>query len=85
MEKLEEVGRERGWTLLVSLIRSLESFGGSSDVSQMLDIEIGSPAELVYPRLGYTRMGVVPRYGISPKDGRLVDEVWFYKDLREGT
>ncbi|CAD0107511.1 unnamed protein product [Aureobasidium uvarum] len=42
----------------------------------------GSPAEGIYPRLGYTRLGAIPRYGVSPKDGRLVDEVFFYKDLR---
>ncbi|KAL1310900.1 hypothetical protein AAFC00_001130 [Neodothiora populina] len=48
----------------------------------VLDTEVGSPAEAVYPRLGYTAVGTIPRYGISPKDGRLVDEIWFYKDLR---
>jgi len=26
-------------------------------------------------------MGVIPRYEISPKDGSLVDGVFFYKDL----
>ncbi len=50
----------------------------------MLDTELGSEAENVYPRLGYERLGVVREYGISPKDGRLVDEVWFWKDLRKG-
>ncbi|MCJ1440895.1 MAG: hypothetical protein MMC23_001381 [Stictis urceolatum] len=49
----------------------------------ILDTEVGSPAESVYPRLGYTRVGVIPGYGISPKDGTLSDEVWFYKDLRK--
>lgn len=49
----------------------------------MLDTEVGSDAENVYPRLGYTRLGVVPEYGYSPRDGRLVDEVWFWKDLRK--
>ncbi|OAL21667.1 hypothetical protein AYO20_11339 [Fonsecaea nubica] len=48
----------------------------------MLDTEVGSGAELVYPRLGYERLGVVREYGFSPRDGRLVDEVWFWKDLR---
>ena len=48
----------------------------------MLDTEVGSAAESVYPRLGYERLGVVGEYGYSPKDGRLVDEVWFWKDLR---
>lgn len=51
--------------------------------SLMLDTEVGSEAEGVYPRLGYTRMGVVETYGISPKTRELVDEVWFWKDLRK--
>ena len=49
----------------------------------MLDTEQGSPAEKVYPRLGYTVVGVVPDSGISPKDGRHIGEVFFYKDLRK--
>ncbi|OAP62804.1 hypothetical protein AYL99_02031 [Fonsecaea erecta] len=50
--------------------------------SLMLDTEVGSDAEHVYPRLGYERLGVVREYGYSPRDGSLVDEVWFWKDLR---
>lgn len=49
----------------------------------MLDTTVGLPAEKVYPKLGYTELGVVPNYGISPADGSLVDEKWFYKDLRD--
>lgn len=50
---------------------------------QVLDTIVGTPAEHVYPRLGYIRIGVIPRFGISPKDGSLVDELFFYKDLRD--
>ena len=50
----------------------------------MLDTEVGSGAESVYERVGYERVGVVREYGYSPEDGRLVDEVWFVKDLRRG-
>ncbi|RMZ84592.1 hypothetical protein DV737_g1153, partial [Chaetothyriales sp. CBS 132003] len=54
--------------------------------SLMLDTEVGSPAELLYPRLGYETLGVVREYGISPRDGKtLVDEKFFWKDLRKGT
>ncbi len=49
----------------------------------MLDTTVGLPAENVYPKLGWTLIGVVPKYGISPKDGSLVDEKFFYKDLRD--
>jgi len=48
----------------------------------MLDTTVGTAAEKVYPKLGWERLGVVKDYGISPKDGRLLDEVWFWKDLR---
>ncbi|KIX08637.1 uncharacterized protein Z518_03294 [Rhinocladiella mackenziei CBS 650.93] len=48
----------------------------------MLDTTVGTEAEEVYPRLGYQKLGVVSEYGYSPVDGRLVDEVWFWKDLR---
>ena len=49
----------------------------------MLDTTIGLPAEQVYPKLGYIEWGVIPKYGISPANGRLVDEKFFYKDLRD--
>lgn len=48
----------------------------------MLDTIIGSAAEFVYPKFGWIEVGRVPKYGISPEDGRLVDELFFYKDLR---
>ncbi|KAL8812811.1 MAG: hypothetical protein Q9223_004732 [Gallowayella weberi] len=48
----------------------------------MLDTETGSPAEGMYPQLGYTKIGVIPKYSISPKDGSLKSETFFYKDLR---
>lgn len=49
---------------------------------QVLDTVEDSPAEQVYPRLGWIRVGVVPCDGISPEDGRLVNEVLFYKLLQ---
>ncbi|EXJ84121.1 hypothetical protein A1O3_04788 [Capronia epimyces CBS 606.96] len=49
----------------------------------MLDTTVGSDAEKIYPRLGYTALGVVNDYGYSPKDGQLRDEIWFWKDLRK--
>lgn len=52
-------------------------------MDQVLDTTIGLPAEQVYPKLGYNVWGILPKYGISPEDGSLVDEKFFYKDLRE--
>ncbi|OQN99797.1 hypothetical protein B0A48_14567 [Cryoendolithus antarcticus] len=42
----------------------------------------GSAAEQLYPRMGYNRIGTIPNYGFDPHDGSLVDEVFYYKDLR---
>jgi hypothetical protein len=52
-------------------------------IGQILDTVIGSEAAHVYPRLGYTEFGRLPRYGISPIDGSLVDEIFYFKDLRK--
>jgi hypothetical protein len=47
----------------------------------MVDSETGSPAEEVYKKLGFTEIGKVPKYGISPAGGELKDETFFYKQL----
>ena len=41
----------------------------------------GTPAEEVYPRFGWRRVGVVERNGIHPLSGGLIGEVLFWKDL----
>ena len=51
--------------------------------SLLLDTTVGSDAEHVYPRLGYERVGFLKEYGYHPHDGHLVDEVWYWKDLRK--
>jgi len=48
----------------------------------MLDTVVGTPAEHFYIKAGYIELGVVPKYAINPRDGRLVDDKFFYKDLR---
>lgn len=46
-----------------------------------LDTQCGSTAERLYHTLGYTLLGVIPRYAIAP-DGRTVDNcAFFYKSL----
>ena len=50
--------------------------------SLMLDTIVGTPAEQLYPRLGWNTLGVVKEYGFSPKDRDLVDEIFFWKDIR---
>ncbi|KAK5998462.1 Acetyltransferase [Cladobotryum mycophilum] len=48
----------------------------------MLDTEAGSTAETVCKKLGYSELGKIPGYGMSPT-GELKDSTFFYKDLRE--
>ncbi|RDW59030.1 hypothetical protein BP5796_11954 [Coleophoma crateriformis] len=69
MGKLEKEAREWGLTLLVGTLLEL------------LDTEVGSPAEKVYPRLGWIKVGVIPKFEQSPADGELKDNVFFYKNL----
>ncbi|KAL8674520.1 MAG: hypothetical protein Q9168_001112 [Polycauliona sp. 1 TL-2023] len=66
-----------------ALMKSLEHVAREQGKTLlMLDTETGSPAERFYPALGYTKVGIVPNFGISPKDGSLKSETFFYKDLR---
>ena len=46
----------------------------------VLDTVTGDPAESLYERLGWTRVGVIPRYALYP-DGRECDTTVFFKDL----
>lgn len=48
----------------------------------MLDTIEGTPADAMYPKLQWERLGVVRDYGISPEDGRLLNEVFYWKDVR---
>ncbi|KAI4728267.1 acyl-CoA N-acyltransferase [Aureobasidium sp. EXF-10728] len=83
VEKLLVSPRYRRRGIAKRLMSKLEEVALARGTTLLtLDTEAGSPAEGIYPRLGYTRLGAIPRYGVSPKDGRLVDEVFFYKDLR---
>ncbi|KAJ7510841.1 acetyltransferase [Mycena galericulata] len=47
----------------------------------MVDTVTGSPAEMVYPKLGYILLGIVPKYGISPLDGSLHGGTFYWKQL----
>lgn len=44
----------------------------------VLDTVTGDPAERLYERLGWTKVGVIPGYALYP-DGRLCDTTVFYK------
>lgn len=79
VEKLFVSPRRRGQGMARRLMRTLEAVARKEDRWLLrLDTEKGSPAESLYPKFGYVRMGECPNYGFSPKDGRLVDEVFFW-------
>ncbi|WP_244616162.1 GNAT family N-acetyltransferase [Rhizobium sp. RU20A] len=46
----------------------------------VLDTATGEPAEAIYGRLGWIRVGVIPHYALMP-DGRSCDTTFFYKHL----
>lgn len=46
----------------------------------VLDTATGSPAEAIYPRFGWVRVGVVPDYALYP-DGRFCGTTFFYKRI----
>jgi ribosomal protein S18 acetylase RimI-like enzyme len=50
----------------------------------VLDTVTGDPAERLYERLGWTRVGVIPGYALYP-DGRPCDTTIFFKALRAAT
>jgi GNAT superfamily N-acetyltransferase len=47
----------------------------------VLDTVTGDPAERLYERLGWTKVGVIPGYALYP-DGRPCDTTIFWKELR---
>lgn len=46
----------------------------------VLDAVTGDAGERLYARLGWTRVGVIPRYALMP-DGRPCATTFFYRDL----
>ncbi len=46
----------------------------------VLDAVTGGDAEKLYTRMGWTRVGVIPKYALFP-DGRFCDTTYFYKEL----
>ena len=50
----------------------------------MLDTPVDLPAEQskIFEKAGYIEIGIIPNFSISPKDGALIAEKFFYKDFR---
>jgi GNAT superfamily N-acetyltransferase len=71
--------RRRG--LAASLMRAAESMALDCGRDHLLlDAVTGGDAERLYTRLGWQRVGVVPRYALMP-DGTPCATTFFYRDL----
>jgi hypothetical protein len=46
----------------------------------VLDTATGSDAEIIYPRLGWERVGVIPDYALWPEGG-FCASTFFYKRI----
>jgi GNAT superfamily N-acetyltransferase len=67
-----------------SLMSELESWAAEHGRHRLvLDTETGSPAEDVYTRLGWTRVGTIPDYAMTAS-GELCGSTVFTKGLRPG-
>lgn len=63
------------------LMQAVEGFSREMGKSLLvLDTVTGDTAERLYLRLGWTPVGVIPRYALYP-DGRWCDTTFFYKRL----
>ncbi len=65
-----------GTQMMVALEDEARAVGRSLLV---LDTERGSSGEQLYPRVGYTRVGVIPQFALNHDASRLIDAVFFYK------
>jgi GNAT superfamily N-acetyltransferase len=73
--------RRRG--LGAALMRAAEAAARECDRTLLvLDTVTGGDAERLYDSLGWSRVGVIPRYALMP-DGAPCDTTVYYRDLRE--
>jgi GNAT superfamily N-acetyltransferase len=73
-------GRNRG--VAQALMAALEETAKERGRTLLcLDTATGSPAERLYEKLGWQRLGVVPRHAMWPQGG-FCDTTFFWKDLR---
>jgi GNAT superfamily N-acetyltransferase len=71
--------RRRG--LGAALMRSAESMALDCGRTHLvLDAVTGDAGERLYTRLGWTRVGVIPRFALMP-DGAYCATTFFYRDL----
>jgi GNAT superfamily N-acetyltransferase len=73
--------RVRRQGLGAALMHEAETLGRQHGKTLLvLDAVTGGDAERLYARLGWTRVGVIPRYALMP-DGKACSTTYFYRDL----
>ncbi len=81
IKKLLVHRRARGLGLSRGLMTAAEAVARERGKTVLvLDTATGEPAEAIYERLGWQRVGVIPHYALMP-DGRACDTTFFYKHL----
>jgi len=71
----------RGKGVAALLMQSAEGYARSAGKSLLvLDTVTGGDAERLYQRLGWMKVGVIPKYALFP-DGRFCDTTVFWKEL----
>ncbi|MDO9416442.1 GNAT family N-acetyltransferase [Pararhizobium sp.] len=84
VKKLLVHRKARGLGLARLLMEGLEAEAAKRGRHVLvLDTGTGSPAEAIYTRLGWQRVGVIPHYALMP-DGSYCDSTFFYKHLGDG-
>lgn len=77
--------RGRGAGLGAALMRAIEVVAQERGFTLLtLDARCGGAAERVYRRLGWTEVGVIPRFAYDTDGIGLHDDVLFYKELPKG-
>jgi GNAT superfamily N-acetyltransferase len=73
--------RARRQGLAASLMRAAESMAlDCGRTLLVLDAVTGGDAERLYERLGWTRVGVIPKFALMP-DGRYCSTTFFFRNL----
>ncbi|PWE56070.1 GNAT family N-acetyltransferase [Metarhizobium album] len=81
LKKLLVHSKARGQGLGRQLMMAIEQEAAKAGKTLLvLDTATGSPAESIYPRLGWTRVGVIPDYAMWPEGGYCPTTI-FYKRL----
>jgi GNAT superfamily N-acetyltransferase len=79
--KLLVVRSARGKGVGARLMESVEEASRAAGKTLLvLDTATGDPGERLYTRLGWNRVGVIPKYALYP-DGRWCDTTVFWKQL----